>query len=46
VIASQALVSFWPGPLKSLRVAAAFAASPITAAITGWLIGLYVGYWS
>lgn len=45
-IGGQALVSFWPGPLKRLRVVAAFAASPITAAITGWLIGMYVGYWS
>lgn len=46
VIATQALVSFWPGPLKLPRVAAAFGASPMTAAFTGWLIGIYVGYWS
>ena len=46
VIASQALLSFWPGRVQWLRVGAAFAASPITAAITGWLIGMYVGYWS
>jgi hypothetical protein len=45
-IGAQAFVSFWPGPLKWLRVIAALAASPVTAAITGWLIGMYVGYWS
>lgn len=46
VLGAQAVVSFWPGKLRWLRVAGTFAASPLSAAVTGWLIGLYVGYWS
>jgi hypothetical protein len=45
VLGTQALVSFWPGPTKWVRVLAALAASPISAMAVGWIIGWYVGYW-
>jgi hypothetical protein len=45
VLGAQALVSFWPGRLRAIRVILAFAASPVSAAIVGWIIGWYVGYW-
>ncbi len=44
-LGSQAAVAYWPGLLRWPRALLAFVASPLSAAITGRLIGLYVGYW-
>ena len=42
----QAAIALWPGPLGWKRAAATFAASPLTAAATGIVIGWATGYWA